>query len=135
MRRNVEPIFRPRHADRHAQRRFVPKQGVLVLQTVAVGVAEDVYAAIVSEGGQFAVGGEAQVVDVGELDGQFLDGEARDQQANGRLARTGQGRGESDTEDQNRKEIGSHERSLCGPLRTCNAGNRPGQRNLKSSHG
>ena len=64
VRRDVKPVLRPRHPDRHAQCGFVPERRGCVLQAVSIRVAQDVDAAIVSERSQSAVRVKTQVVDI-----------------------------------------------------------------------
>jgi hypothetical protein len=73
---DVEALGRPAHPERHGQRLLVPPGFSLVFQAVAVRVAQLPDPAVIAERSERAVGGEAEVVLVAQMDGKLLHGEA-----------------------------------------------------------
>ena len=98
--RNVESLGRPGHPDGHADGWLVPKQFILILQPVAIGVAQQMDPPVVAESGEPSVGREAEVVDIREPDRKFVDSETRNEHVHDRL---GSANGHRKRKRENRK--------------------------------
>src|SRR5688572_20149250 len=81
LRGNVKPAWAPGHAD--AGRDFVAivliKISSRVLQPIAVGILKLMDVPVIAQCEQTAIGGEYQVVNVVEFEGQFARGKPRNQ--------------------------------------------------------
>src|SRR5205085_11072749 len=82
MRRDINTLAGQDHADWYTNRILIPKKRRLILQTVAIGILEHINMAVVSQGEQPAIFGESEVVDVGQVERQFLDAKAGHQHVN-----------------------------------------------------
>ena len=122
VRRDVKPILRPRHPDRHAQCGLVPERRGCVFQALSIRVAQEPYVAAVTERGQAAIRREAEVVDVRKTDRQFLHGEAGHQHPEVGLGRTSQNQIESGERNHNLNEAASHPKTLFSFCATSNLG-------------
>src|SRR2546427_4192289 len=86
VRGDVKPVRGPGHSDRHADGWFVPEKLRRVFQAVAIRIAKQPDAAVVTKRGQAPVGGEAKVVGVWKIYRQFAHGKPRYQHVDDRFS-------------------------------------------------
>jgi hypothetical protein len=104
---DVDSFGSDAHADGSAD--FAGFAGVInfagVFESIVVGVGEDVNAAVIADGEEFAIGGVFEVVDVGERDRQLAHGEARDEHVDGeRLGGGGSGEKDCGNQEEEKRE-------------------------------
>jgi hypothetical protein len=71
MRRNKNAALGNCHADRHRDRGLVPEKIILILQSIAIGILQDMNFSIVTQSEQPSVRTESDIVYVGKLHRQF----------------------------------------------------------------